>query len=710
MLAPVLASLNVCFAAARRPRRRGLAAAALVLASGACRSAARSPEHVTPAAAGPVRLVPNWGVDTGAVARDYTGGGRANPVREVLAVWRAYLQDRPDSLHATPHWSAAEQRALPPGADYDLTRHFVFQDAGWARAFRPTVLDVLPAALDSSAWTVRTLVARAGSAGDVRVLGIVRSRVMRERGRWVLVSPLAEGLRDWRRVRVGRLAYRVAPGRAFDAPRAARAARFVDSLATAFGVAAPDSITYLVAGSADEAQRALGMDWALETPGRAYAPNRLLYSGNPALGEFYAHELAHVVLDPVAGAGVPGMAQEGVATWVGGSVGRGFPALMREYGAFLRAHPAVTVTGTVQGAYDYDAGWRPLGALLFQLVYERGGMPAVRALLRHLRARPLPATFAAANEAFAAAVAGALGVERAALDALVRARALRYAEPPPGSVSAEPGPAAPRVDTGTVAVNGTRLYYEAAGRGRAVVLLHGGNLDRRMWDAQFPALARGYRVVRYDLRGFGRSGDRDAPFQAHEDLRALLDTLGIARASLVGLSGGGRIAIDFALTYPDRVDRLVLAAPGLSGWVYRDRGDTAYFPAARRARDRGDAAGLGLAWLGSAYLRPAMERPELVGPLRAMAAANGRAWMTLLTRGDLERVVLPPALGRTAALRVPTLLIIGTRDTGDMRAIADTLAATVPGVRRVWFGGAGHMLNMEQPQRFTEVVRTFLRR
>jgi pimeloyl-ACP methyl ester carboxylesterase len=144
-------------------------------------------------------------------------------------------------------------------------------------------------------------------------------------------------------------------------------------------------------------------------------------------------------------------------------------------------------------------------------------------------------------------------------------------------------------------VNGTRLYYEAAGRGPPVVLLHAGNLDRRVWDARFPPLAREHRVVRCDPRGCGRSG-------------------------------GGRVAIDFALAYPDRVDRLVLAAPGLSGWAYRDRGD---------------AAALGTAWLGSAYVRPAVERAALVAPLRAMAAANGRAWMGLLRRGDHERVVAP---------------------------------------------------------------------
>jgi 3-oxoadipate enol-lactonase len=279
---------------------------------------------------------------------------------------------------------------------------------------------------------------------------------------------------------------------------------------------------------------------------------------------------------------------------------------------------------------------------------------------------------------------------------------------PPRDIDVTQSSAPLRVDSGTASVNGTTLFYEAAGHGSVVVLLHAGNLDRRVWDPQFLPLAREHRVIRYDQRGYGRSGPADAPYRHHEDLRALLDGLGIQRASLVGLSGGGRIALDFALAYPGRVDRLVLAAPGLSGWKYANAGDTAYFAEARRARDRGDAAALGIALLGNAYMRPAMEHPELVAPLREMAAANGKAWMGLLKHGDLEQVADPPALHRTAALRVPTLLVVGVRDTPDILAIADTLATSVPGIRRVMFEGAGHLVNMEQPQRFTNLILAFL--
>lgn len=258
-------------------------------------------------------------------------------------------------------------------------------------------------------------------------------------------------------------------------------------------------------------------------------------------------------------------------------------------------------------------------------------------------------------------------------------------------------------DSGTVSVNGTHLFFEEVGSGSVVVLLHAGMLDRRMWNPQFGPLALEHRVIRYDIRGYGKSGPADAPYRSADDLYGLLEALHVSRASLIGLSLGGRIAIDFALDHPEMVNRLVLASPGLSGWKF-SHSDTAYFPATRRARDRGDAAALGLSYLGSAYVLPAMKHRDLVAPLREMTAANGKHWMEVLKLGDLERVEDPPALGRTSELRAPVLLVIGSRDVPDIQAIADTLEATVPDLRRVTFEGAGHLVNMEQPERFTKLV------
>jgi 3-oxoadipate enol-lactonase len=265
-----------------------------------------------------------------------------------------------------------------------------------------------------------------------------------------------------------------------------------------------------------------------------------------------------------------------------------------------------------------------------------------------------------------------------------------------------------RVDTGRVAIEGGSLFWEAAGKGAPVILLHGGNLDRRMWDAQFELLRGQYRVIRYDARGFGRSSPADRPFSAHEDLAALLRGLHIPRASLVGLSMGGRISIDFALTYPNMVDRLVLAAPGISGGTWADDGDTLWLAAARTAAQRGDSVGVALAWLESAYIRSALHPPQRAAWVRQIAVDNARYWMGLVRHQDLEREASPPAAARLGELRPPILLLIGDRDTPFIYDVARAIAERAPHVRRVDLQAAGHMLNLEAADEFNSAIRGFL--
>ena len=119
---------------------------------------------------------------------------------------------------------------------------------------------------------------------------------------------------------------------------------------------------------------------------------------------------------------------------------------------------------------------------------------------------------------------------------------------------------------GQLAVPGGTLAYEVAGEGRPIVLLHAAIADRRMWDREFPRLARSHRVARYDYRGYGGSPPADSPFSYVADLKAMVDGLDPPRPVILGASLGGRIAIDFAVTYPKVPSGLVLmASAGPSG-------------------------------------------------------------------------------------------------------------------------------------------------
>jgi pimeloyl-ACP methyl ester carboxylesterase len=122
----------------------------------------------------------------------------------------------------------------------------------------------------------------------------------------------------------------------------------------------------------------------------------------------------------------------------------------------------------------------------------------------------------------------------------------------PASAALDPGSYAGR---GFAPVDDTRLFYEVKGSGDPVVLIHGGQLDSRMWDDQFEPYAREFRVLRYDVRGFGGSPATNAPYSNADDLAALMDYLGMPKAHVVGLSLGGMVATDFAVTHPNRCCR-----------------------------------------------------------------------------------------------------------------------------------------------------------
>lgn len=120
-------------------------------------------------------------------------------------------------------------------------------------------------------------------------------------------------------------------------------------------------------------------------------------------------------------------------------------------------------------------------------------------------------------------------------------------------------------DTGYATINSTKVYYEFAGEGEALILLHAGIADSRMWDAQFEAFAEHFWVIRYDLRGFGKSKLPSGTFTGYGDVVSLLDYLRVKKAHIVGISNGGRVALDFSIAFPQRVNKLILATPSVGG-------------------------------------------------------------------------------------------------------------------------------------------------
>lgn len=266
-------------------------------------------------------------------------------------------------------------------------------------------------------------------------------------------------------------------------------------------------------------------------------------------------------------------------------------------------------------------------------------------------------------------------------------------------------------ETFTVAVPGASLSVEAKGAGRPIVFLHAGVADRRMWQAEMDAFAETHRVVAYDRRGFGLTSASAQGFSHVDDLKAVLDRLGKDPVILVGCSQGGRISIDFALTYPERVAGLVLVAPAVSGAP-----SPASYPPSIAARieeieqaeeeediDRINALEAWF-WLDG----PTSREGRVNGPVRDLFLdMNGIA----LAQDEVgEERKSPPAMPRMGQLSMPTLVIWGDLDFEHIQRRSAEIAATAPKGEAFLIPDTAHLPNLEQPKMFGDRLRQFLDR
>lgn len=259
--------------------------------------------------------------------------------------------------------------------------------------------------------------------------------------------------------------------------------------------------------------------------------------------------------------------------------------------------------------------------------------------------------------------------------------------------------------SGFAEVNGTRLYYEMRGTGPDVVLIHGGLSDRRVWDDQFKEFAKRFRVIRYDLRGFGRSDFPTTPFSHVEDLYALIQALNIKAPTLVGLSLGGSIATDFALEHPGIAKKLVLTSSGLRGHKSARNADS--MAVYKTAEEKGMKPAIDL-WLKHPFFASGVKDRRFVKRTREMLEDNYRYWGPTPQPIDVRWPPVP-TFDRLGQVNVPTLIIIGGADAANILAIADSLNSGIAGSKKVVIADAGHHLTMEKAQEYNRLVVDFMR-
>jgi 3-oxoadipate enol-lactonase len=264
------------------------------------------------------------------------------------------------------------------------------------------------------------------------------------------------------------------------------------------------------------------------------------------------------------------------------------------------------------------------------------------------------------------------------------------------------------VTEGSVDLPGGSLHYEVQGDGPPLVFVHAGIADSRMWGPQVAAFAENYRVVRYDMRGFGRSPLPEGTFYRHEDLRTLLDHLAIEQAVLIGCSMGGQTAIDFTLTYPERVRALVPVCAGVTGFRY-DGPPLPEWKAIGEAMEAGKAAEANeltiRLWIDGAGRSP----DEVDSYVRTLALAMNRPIVEKEIAGGGEGEALDSsAVDRLYEIDAPTLVIMSTLDPPNSQAISRMLGQEIPGARLAVIEEAGHLPNLEQPADFNRLLGDFL--
>lgn len=260
--------------------------------------------------------------------------------------------------------------------------------------------------------------------------------------------------------------------------------------------------------------------------------------------------------------------------------------------------------------------------------------------------------------------------------------------------------------SGFADINRAKIYYEVEGTGHPFVMIHAGIADNRMWDDQFHEFAKNYRVVRYDMRGYGQTAPIEGEFYGHEDLYGLLKFLNIDKAYVMGCSKGGGVAMNFTLEHPDMSAGLIMVCSGPAGFDF-DAAPPPQWDELVAAFKAGDLE-------KTAILETEMWVDGTRPPNTVAAAVRDKVTTMNMIALKNEKLGLgkemeldPPSAKRLSEIHVPTLLIVGEYDTPYLKAAADYMEANIADTKRVLLPTA-HVPSMERPAEFNAAVRTFL--
>jgi pimeloyl-ACP methyl ester carboxylesterase len=267
----------------------------------------------------------------------------------------------------------------------------------------------------------------------------------------------------------------------------------------------------------------------------------------------------------------------------------------------------------------------------------------------------------------------------------------------------------PEAQEGFISHNGARIHYTSTGKGTPLIFVHAGIADSRMWQPQIEFFSPRYQVITFDLRGFGQTAMSANDFSSADDLKAVMDGLGIKQAVLLGCSMGGSAVINFTLQYPQRTLALVPICASIDGFEVEDsEASLAIWTQAQEARQQGNferyAEHVIRLWIIGQRRKPEEVDPALRAFVKEMLRTS------FDTPADQGKPIqpIPPAAGRLGEIQAPTLVIAGQEDVPEMEPYVQKLASDIPGARLVVIERAGHLPGLERPAEFNRLVADFL--
>ncbi len=262
--------------------------------------------------------------------------------------------------------------------------------------------------------------------------------------------------------------------------------------------------------------------------------------------------------------------------------------------------------------------------------------------------------------------------------------------------------------SGFLQLDNAKIYYESFGKGEAVVLIHAGVTDSRMWNFQIEDLSKQFQVIRYDMRGYGKSSVPESAFNPNLDLLALLDSFNIDKANLVGISLGAFQAVDFLTNYPDRVKSLIISGPGFPDWPMSKVILDKHIEFSKYVAEKGADSAINKMLTDPFWSKsiPAKNYPKgrelFIKVLNENKNSFTVNWQFRKFTFNLK--------DKLSEIKCPTLMFRPENEMPSVIPICDTIKDKIENLKILEVKDASHLLNMEKPEEFNKGIIDFLKK